>query len=71
MASKNPTNFYPQIETRPFLEILHKRLKEKKITWNQFLNAVIPPIAAELSKEENINPTPNVTLDLGVIDLSK
>lgn len=73
MAQTNPTNFYPQVETRAFMPILHRHLKKRNVTWNQFLNAIMAPLAAELSKPENlIDPkSPIVTLDLGVIDLSK
>jgi hypothetical protein len=71
MAPENPTNFYAQREVRPFVAILHKVLKKKKITWNQFLNAVIPPITAELCKDANNNESPIATLDLGAVDLSK
>jgi len=63
------TTFYPQKEVQPFWEILKKRLSERGIEMNTFINAIIPPICAELSKDKSKSPI--VVLDLGVIDLSK
>ena len=71
MAQQNPTNFYAQREVQPFIPTLHKVLKKKGVTWNQFLNAIIPPITAEMCNPENDNESTVATLNLGVIDLSK
>lgn len=67
MDKRDSFSFLPSRKLTPVFDELSKLLREKEITWNGVINAIVPALTAELKKCKG----KIIELNLGVIEIDK